>query len=512
MHTNKFNRRDFLKISLLLPLLKFIHFDSSDSQTSLRSSALSTRELPNILILVFDTLSAKHVSLYGYRRDTTPNLKRFAERAAVFHRHYSAGNFTTPGTASLLTGAYPWSHRGLHLYGIVGLDFINKSIFSLLDPRYYRIAYSQNPIVVNLLNQFSGNFEHFSLSSDPGSYPFTLSNRIFPHDYSVALWGEMAYRGLDRELPSSFILTFLDKLLQTQPPEAIAEKYREEFPRGIPQTPLGYIDLEQAIEWTSHQVSKSPQPFLGYFHYYPPHGPYCTQRTYVDIFNDGWTPMRKPLHFFSEGYQENFLIEQRQYYDEYIAYTDAQFGRLYDFLQNHGLLENTIVVFTSDHGELFERGIYSHITPTLYDPLIHIPLLISSPGQRKRVDVHAVTSSVDLLPTLLHITGHHIPEWCEGKLLPTVRRDEVDSKRDIFSVEAKQNSKNGPIEKATVALLRDRYKLIHYFGYKDFEDEYELYDLENDPEERSDLYKAEINLVKRLREDLLAKIHEINQL
>jgi len=64
---------------------------------------------PNVLVIVFDTLSAAHTSVDGYPRRTTPHLERFAERATVYHRHHSAGNFANPGTASLLTGAYPWS-------------------------------------------------------------------------------------------------------------------------------------------------------------------------------------------------------------------------------------------------------------------------------------------------------------------------------------------------------------------------------------------------------------------
>ncbi len=70
---------------------------------------------PNIILLVIDTLSARHMSLYGYERQTTPNLERFASRASVYHSHYSGGNFTTPGTATILTGLYPWRHRAINL-------------------------------------------------------------------------------------------------------------------------------------------------------------------------------------------------------------------------------------------------------------------------------------------------------------------------------------------------------------------------------------------------------------
>ena len=104
---SKINRRDFLKLTALLTLA------SSSLVHTLNSVAAQTGKItqPNILIIVFDVLSALHLPLYGYPRDTAPNISRFAQKATVFHNHYAGGNYTTPGTASLLTGALPWSHR-----------------------------------------------------------------------------------------------------------------------------------------------------------------------------------------------------------------------------------------------------------------------------------------------------------------------------------------------------------------------------------------------------------------
>ncbi|MBK9781637.1 MAG: sulfatase-like hydrolase/transferase [Anaerolineales bacterium] len=67
----------------------------------------------NVLIIVFDAMSAYNLSLYGYDRETTPNLARLSKRATVFHNHFAGGNFTTPGTASILTGSLPWTHRAI---------------------------------------------------------------------------------------------------------------------------------------------------------------------------------------------------------------------------------------------------------------------------------------------------------------------------------------------------------------------------------------------------------------
>jgi len=73
----------------------------------------------------------------------------------VFHSHYASGNFTTPGTGSLLTGTYPWSHQALHIQGTVLDEFRNKNIFSLLGEKgYFRIGFSHNIVATSLLDQF----------------------------------------------------------------------------------------------------------------------------------------------------------------------------------------------------------------------------------------------------------------------------------------------------------------------------------------------------------------------
>ena len=73
------------------------------------------------------------------------------------------------------------------------------------------------------------------------------------------------------------------------------------------------------------------------------------------------------------------------------------------------------VIFTADHGELFERGVVGHYCPLIYDPLAHIPLIISPPGRTERVDVQTATSSVDVLPTIARMAGLETPAWAEGR-------------------------------------------------------------------------------------------------
>jgi len=126
---SKLNRRNFLKLAglssslLLLPNLTTWALENLKKDNDGR---------PNIILLVFDAMSARNLSLYGYPRPTTPNLERFAEHATVYHSHYSNGNFTPAGTSSLLTGTYPWTHRAINVRGVIKRDLIGNDIFTAL--------------------------------------------------------------------------------------------------------------------------------------------------------------------------------------------------------------------------------------------------------------------------------------------------------------------------------------------------------------------------------------------
>ena len=244
-------------------------------------------------------------------------------------------------------------------------------------------------------------------------------------------------------------------------------------------------------------------------HLFPPHAPYNPPRQYNQSFDDGWRPPRKPEHFFSDGHKPGKQNALRREYDEYIAYVDAEFGRLYDLLEAGGLLENSCLIFTSDHGEMLERGISYHNTPVLYEPIIRAPLMIVKPGQTQREDVDFPTSAVDLLPTLLELAGAPIPSWAEGRVLPGFEAGARTAGQSVFALEAKQSPKVGPLTKATAALIKDNLKLIYYTGYPGFEDVYEMYDLEADVEEMQDLYSASDPLARSMKDELTAKLSQV---
>lgn len=502
-------RRDVLKLAAAASLL------GVGSRFALKTAAQAQpSNRPNILVIVFDTLSAKHMSLYGYPRQTTPNLARFAKRATVFRRHYAGGNFTNAGTSSLLTGALPWTQRAFNLYGTVIQEFAQKNLFRVFaDAGYYGVAYTHNWVVLEFLNQFRNDISFIKPMHELCLSDTAWSDRFFTKDFSAAVDIELLMNTRSTYGAGSLFLSTLGRAFQSDDWKKIAARYQELFPRGLPTNKENAVFiLENVIDWIQNEIKQAPRPFIGYFHLMPPHSPYNPRREFIGRFDgDGLVEAPKPAHLLGSVWDEPAETRFRRNYDEFIAYADAEFGRLYDFLVETGTLDNTYVVFTSDHGELLERSVSGHMTPLLYEPITHIPLIISAPGQTKRVNVTTPTSAVDVLPTLAHLAGQPIPAWSEGKLLPTLG-GEPDAGRSVFTVEAKSNAKQAPLTIATVSMVKDQYKLIHYMGYAyGYDDFYELYKLNEDPEEVGNLYPSDPDFAAALEDELLSKIDEVNR-
>ncbi len=511
MNSSPIPRRQFLKSLSLLPLVPLLR--KSSPFIAETNSLPQSQGIPNVLILVFDALCAAHMSLYGYHRETTPYLTRFAERATVYHAHYAGGNFTTPGTSSLLTGTYPWTHRAFNLAATVAENYKHRHLFrAFAGETYNRIAYTHNLMANLFLYQFRGDLDVYVNPSQFSLFQSLLFDQVFPNDANIAYRSEDIILDANRERRSSLFLSLMHEIRGQLKEESLRREFVDLYPRGLPEIGNSFFLLEQVIYGLKEIISSSRQPFVAYFHLYPPHEPYRPRREFVGRFDDGWVPEVKAPHFFSKEETDKYLRDCWREYDEYIAYADAEFGRLYDFMAQTGLLNNTYVVFTSDHGQLFERGIHGHNTPVLYESLVRIPLLVAKPKQQQREDVYAPTSCVDVLPTLLQVTGQPIPDWCEGEVLPPFDDKQASSERSIFSVEAKSNPKQTPLTKATVALVKGQYKLIHYFGYDGYEDEYELYGLANDPEELENLYTSKQSVAAELQSELVEKLQAVNQM
>jgi membrane-anchored protein YejM (alkaline phosphatase superfamily) len=386
----KLNRRDFLKLAGTI----------SASVAWRRVFPVSTIKpndegsLQNVIIILFDTMSAKNLSLYGYPRRTTPNLERFADRATVYHSHYSAGNYTVPGTASFLTGMYPWTHRALNQSGLIKRDYAPRNFFNLFGSAYHRVAFSQNIWANFFLNQFEQDID-FHLPPSSFSDASLVVGENFEKDHNSA------FRAFDNSLlsaentPSSLIFGIAERLMFTR---RLNRAQGKDYPRGLPglvDYPL-YFRLGTVFSGLISECQKLESPYLAYFHLWSPHEPYRPHVKFINDFRDDLQFIAKTPHPLGDQISQKSLDRQRLRYDQYIANVDFEFGRLLDHLQEAGILDRSYVIVTSDHGQMIERGVHGHVTPLLYEPVINIPLLISAPGQASRKDIYSPSVNIDI--------------------------------------------------------------------------------------------------------------------
>lgn len=501
MTSKRLSRRDFLKLASLAPLTwatkSFLpSFDQLDH--------------PNIIILVFDALSANHLSLQGYPRETTPHIDRFAENAFVFHNHYSTASFTVPGTASLLTGLYPWTHRALSLGAGITPKHERNQIFSALLSTHTALGYAQNKYADIFLHQAGDSLQtHIRNGQYNLQDNLVYSQPMFKKDARVAFssFEDNIFQlglGYDGSLfggPLYRLGTLYERLHSEN-------DFSENYPRGLPDSTELFL-LNDLVDGAIEMLRGLKEPALTYLHFFPPHDPYRPEEAFFGKFKKGWQPEKKPNHPLAEG-KKSFgdTNSSRRFYDEYLASWDFHVSRLFDYLSFSGLLDSSYIIITSDHGELFERGETGHMTPLIFDPLIHIPLIISPPANKTRKDIHTFTSSVDILPTLAHLTNNPIPAWAEGELLPEFGGIH-GSKRSIFTMDAKSNSAFGALKNLSMSLTRENHRITyyHYSGSESFE----FYNLEDDPQELSNLYPLNPKLAMEMQDELLQKLADVNR-
>ena len=498
----RLSRRDFLKLAGLVPL----------GMAAPRLLHRLQAPQKNVIVVVFDAWSAYNVSRYGYPRLTTPNIDRLSKRALVYHNHFAGGNFTTSGTASLLTGTLPWTHRAINPNSEVAEEYATRNIFSAF-PDHYRIAYTHNGWAFTLLKQASPLIDELiprsrlMLDSFSTSIPEAFKN---DDDIASVSWIREMEISEEGHTYSLFLSQLYNMLLQNR-----IRGLKPEFPRGLPTTSGSGNSflLETAADSISRRLTEIPQPFLGYFHFLPPHYPYNAAGRFVDAFRgDHYTPPDKPVDLLARRPSRNLEIRRREY-DEFVLYCDEQFGRLYDQLEASGLLDTSLVVLTSDHGEMFERGITGHSTDTVYQPVSRVPLMIFEPGRETGADIHEYTSAADVLSTIAFWAGQKSPDWGEGVVLPPFSGAARIPERNVYLVRAVKNPQFEPLRVASVMLVRENYKLHYYFGYDETPGDglVKLYDIAADPDEMVDLAASRRSTADELLQSLKADLAEKNK-
>ncbi|MGE4606718.1 MAG: sulfatase [Myxococcota bacterium] len=400
---------------------------------------------PNLLLIVVDTLRADHLGAYGYPRETSPAIDALARAAIRFDRAYAAAPWTKPSVASMITGLYP---------AALGID----NVFSRL----------------------------------PQS-ALTLAEILRANGYRTA--GVVSHVMLSNQWEMGFGQGY--------------ETYIESEARGHRHISTERV-TDQAIAILD-DFANGTDPFLLFVHYFDPHFDYLDHR---DI---GFAPvdsesldgdesiieLRERIPTLSDS---DFLF-LRDRYDEEIRHTDAGVGRLLAALGRLDLESDTAVVFVSDHGEQFgEKGWIGH-TPTLYEMVVRVPLIIRPPGRpvEPRV-VDQPVSLVSLTPTVLEMLGLESSDrgFQARSFASWLRSGPGDEMEDVV-IEIDfplQDPRISPVRLLRRAIVGKRFKLI----VDDAIGTLELYDLESDPDEQRDLASARPLLRERMLAALRSRI------
>ena len=433
--------------------------DKAISEAVTPSSTVS-KNLPNIILLTFDALTARDMSLYGYHRVTTPFMSEWAKNATVFSTAEAESNFTTSATASLMTGKRVWTHQTYHIEGTKPVNSHTESLPSLLKTRgYYNMAFIVNPHTSVQMLGMSNSFDIAPLPLD-----FSTPVSLFGARYgSIKIYLYRLFSGkirlYDWILKNDFIL---HKLLF-----AISNDFYE--------TP---VPPEKAFNRFLNNIDNNIQrPYFAWIHIFPPHDPYLPIEPYKGFFNSSHDLMnyKAQEEIKTESYKYLFQYKEfpekdmrsvallRDYYNDFIRYCDDKFKDFYGELVKRNELENTIVVLSADHGESFEHGYFTHGGPFLFEQVTHIPLVIKRPGQDQGRIIDDLVEQIDIPATILDMAGITVPSWMEGRsLIPLIRGEELPP-RPAFAMNFEGNRSRGhQITRGSIAVWEGDYKMIHY--------------------------------------------------
>jgi arylsulfatase A-like enzyme len=390
----------------------------------------------SVLLITIDTLRADHLGTYGYARRTSPHIDALAARGTVFERAFTFWPKTRGSFVMMMTGRRP-SQNGYSGTHQVLLDF-NPTLAAVLKQAGYRTA---------------------AVLDNP--------NLAAQHGYA---------RGFD-----SYRETWEEKALDS------------EVARGRAITDGGIEYLRAAAP---------DQPFFLWLHYVNPHAPYTPPPPFDRAFTAGSEkgpvlPVAKAG--FHGGVKKDWAVPGKTLayytaqYDGEIAAVDEEVGRVLEALAASPAASRTAVVLTSDHGEsLGEHGYYFDHGEDLFDPCLEIPLVIALPGAPAGRRATELTSTLDLVPTVLDaVKVSYPPDLAGTSMLPAVTGGSAPARERLFA----EN------DRKLTATFDARYKLVATPTDSGPEG-LGLYDRERDPAETKDVSKAMPDVFRVARREL----------
>ena len=395
-----------------------------------------------IVLVVVDTLRADALGLYGSANATSPALDAWAKRGAVFDRAFSTSPWTLPSVGSLLTGRFPSGH-GSGRGKLALADGRSRRVFIALDASVPRLASIVSPRGYATAAFVTNTFLRPGFGFADGFDTYDHTRNRFLDERRADVMVDRALGWIDQrqqEEPWLLLVHLLDPHQPYDPPPAEAGRFTSGY-QGSLHAPIGPDSgLVRGVKRGSIELDAADRAFL------------------------------------------------RGVYDEEVAFVAAQIARLLDGLAARKVLERGLVIVTADHGEEFlDHGALEH-GHTLYQELLHVPLLVW--GSQVRAARHEEpVSQVDVLPTILDALGIAPPDGLDGaSLWPLLTgRGELEGLRELVA----ENSLYGDQRRAVVEWP---YKLVIDVEQPDVA----LYDLERDPAERKNLASERPEVAERL--------------
>jgi arylsulfatase A-like enzyme len=346
-------------------------FDSK-AGASQGSDSVDSEGMPNILWIVMDTVRVDGLSCYGYHRNTTPNIDEIADEGILYENAIAQSGWTLPSHASMFTGTVPskhgtdWEHSWL--------DDSFETIAEVLSSHGYQtFEYTNNRLVGPLTNLKQG-FNTWVVRNMGINDPDMWSRSVELPDFLMI--------SRARQYVENEILLMDDGAQRTNEvvTKWIADAHQREAPFFL------FINYMEA-----------------HFPYHPPEeyaAPYMPEGA---SFSEQMGTNNQANRYLAERGSVDLSIN-RALYDGEISYLDYRMGQLFEYLRELDILDNTVLIITSDHGELFgEHQLVGHMF-SVHDQLIHVPLIIRYPGLAEAgLRVEEQVQLIDIFPTILDI-------------------------------------------------------------------------------------------------------------
>lgn len=443
----------------------------------------------NIILIMTDQQHFDSLGAHGTSEARTPNIDRLAKGGLLFKNHFVTNPVCSPSRGSIMTGKHISEH-GLWANGCT-LPEENVTIPQALKSAGYTTAHFGKLHLTNILGREEVH----------PSYGFDVCE-VSEGDQHLTddVWGAW----LKENNPQLHAAYF--KQEEEMPHQAGYKNVLDEAHH------LSTFITDRSVSWLKGAAAKTNPFFLsvGYFdphHHFNPCDPYYSEFEDTPMSEPKYNPESKetrPDHIkgrVGETVKKEEITKMRRAFHAMVSHIDACVGRIVSVLEKEGMADDTVILFTSDHGDMLGNHNIYFKGPMMFDDLLRVPFIVSGGGLQSGA-FDELTSGVDILPTICSIADAPIPDLVSGKTIVTGEGELFpEGKRNHIIAEWDNNS--GGADDSVRCIRTDSKKLVYYPG-KDFG---ELYNLKEDPEEFYNRYNdpAYKNDLLEMKEKLLAE-------